>query len=886
MLGRIIRRLRTLARVRSVDSEITRELDFHVRMEIERRERSGMAPAEARRTALRDFGGVGRVREEVRDARGMTFWDTLRQDVRFGVRTLRRSPGYTFAAVLILALGIGANTAIFSVVNGVLLEPLPYRSGDELVLVQQSAPKANLPTVGVSIPEFIDYRDRLTAIRDLVEYHSMSFTLLNQGEPDRVDTGVVSANFFDMLGVRPLLGRTFVQGDDELGAEAVLVLSHHYWQQKFGADETVIGWVLEMNNRPHTVVGVLPPHPQFPRNNDVYMSTSACPFRANAQQNMHQSHRIFSGLQVFGRLAPGMTVDQAGAEVAGIASTFAKDHPADHQRIGDLEGRSVVLRDQLVEGARPMLLALVATTLLVLLIACANVANLALARTVRRSRELALRSALGAGRGRLLAQLVTESVLVALAGGALGLLLATWSLGLLVDFVGRFTPRTDQIAIDGGVLAFAFVVSVVTGIVFGAAPALSARRNVAQSIRDGSAQGGESGGRQRFRSGLVVSQVAVSFVLLVGAALLIQSVYRLAKVPLGYRTEQVVTAGLNGNFTRINSPEAALRVYGGALEGVRLLPGVQSAALTNAVPQSDIQPGPQAIEIEGVGEPDRVLQADVNVASDRYFETLDVPLLSGRDFRSSDTAEAPPVALINQTMAKFWEGRDPVGRRFRVPQSGQDPAWITVLGVVGDFRLYDVGVENPAQYYVPFAAQPFGGFRLLVRTAGNPIDVIPSMKAAVFAVDDQTPVEDIQTLTDLRRGKLASPALTAGLLGIFAGVALVVTLAGIAGLVGTSVSQRTREFGLRMALGASRASVLGLVLRQGFVLVLIGVVVGLGGAFWFSGLIGRFLFQTTPTDPLAYTTVAVIFVAAALLAAFGPARRATTIDPLKALRAD
>jgi predicted permease len=888
---RLFGRLRSLLNRRKLDTDIQREIAHHVTMETEHRQRQGMSAEEARRTALRDFGGVGPVREAVRDERGMTFWDTLAQDLKFGFRSLRRSPGYTAAAMIILGLGIGANTAMFSVINGVVIKPLPFRNGDELVLVQHSAVKANITNAGVSILELYDYRKRLQSVRDLVEHHSMSFTLLNQGEPDRVNTGVVSANFFDMLGIRPLLGNSFTDRDDDLGAEAVLMLTYEYWISKFGGDRDVVGRVLEMNNKPHTVVGVLPPYPQYPARQDVYMPTSACPFRAGSEQDPGagpgNGHRAFPALTVFGRLAPGATEHHATAEVATVASSFDDQFPENYKGFDGFTGTTASLEDTLVTPARPMLLALTGATMLVLLIACANVANLALARTVRRGRELAVRTALGAGRFRLLRQLVTESVIVAVAGGALGVVLAWFSLDMLVGFVGRFTSRTEQITIDGGVLLFALVTSVLTGIVFGMAPALSTKRNLTSAIRDGAAQAGEGAGRQRLRSGLVVAQVAVSFILLTGAALLLESFYRRASIPLGYDTERVMTAAIFGNFTRVTNTNA-LEVQTRILERLRSSPGVRSAAMTTAVPQRVNQPVPATITIVGrPASPDRRMTANGNVASDRYFETIDVPMLAGRDFRSSDgPPPAPRVAIINASMAKFWDGADPIGSVFAYPgPPGQPPREATVIGVVADFRLYTVDSDIAAQFYLPMT-QTGGGGRLLVRTDGPASALPPVIKAAVHGVDAQIPVEELQTLAEVRNGRLETPGLTTALLSIFAAVALCITLAGIAGLIGTSVSQRTREFGLRMALGASRGSVLRLVLGQGVLLVVIGVVLGIAGAFWFSGLIRDSLFQTTPRDPAAYIAVAVVFLIAAILATFAPARRATTIDPLKALKAE
>ena len=884
-MGNLLRKLWTLVNSARVKREVDREFDLHIAMEIDQRRRQGMTLDEARRTALRDFPVV-RVREQVYDVRGVTWWDALRQDARFAVRTLRRSPGYTIAAVLTLALGIGANTAMFSVVKGVLLDPLPFTDGDELVLVQQSAPKSDRPSVGVSIPELFDYRQRLTSVRDLVEYHSMAFTLLNQGEPDRVDTGVVSANFFDMLGTRALVGRTFSDTDDDLGAPAVLVLSHAYWRQKFGADPNVVGRVFEMNNRPHTVIGVLPNYPQYPRENDVYMPTSACPFRSAQEAQPAGGHRSFGALQVFGRLAPGASLEGATAEIATVAQSFERDYPQDHQRTRTLgfTGRAAFLEEQLVANARPLLWALVGVTMLVLLIACANVANLALARTFRRGRELAVRTALGAGRGRLVRQLMTESLIVALAGATLGLGLAWLSLDLLSGFIGRFTARTSGIEIDAGVLLFTALAAVITGLAFGLAPVMVTQSSLSQTMRDGTAGAGEGAGRHRVRSVLVVAQVAVSFALLVGAALLLQSFHRLSSVPLGFDPDRVMTAAIFGNFSRQNvgNIESAI------LDRLRSSPGVLSAALTSSVPQSAIQPGSVPITLEGANNaPGAIVEADPNFVSDQYFDTLGVPLRAGRDFRPSDTPDAPPVAIINTSMASFWQGSDPIGQRFITPGPGGRNVAITVVGIAADFRLYSVEQAIAAQYYLPVRQNPGSGTRILVRAEADPLSIATTLKAAVHATDATTPVEEIATLASIREdAQLAAPGLTAALLTVFASVALFVTLTGIAGVVGTSVSQRTRELGVRMALGASRLSVLRLVLGQGAGLVAAGVVIGLAGAYWFSQLLDSFLFATTATDPRVYAAVAVVFLGAAVAATLAPARRATTIDPLIALKAE
>lgn len=882
--------LRSWIRPGRVDDEISREIQFHLDMEVQRRVAAGESEAEARRAAARTFGGSVQVREEVRDARGMTFFDALKQDLRFGLRTLRRERAYTAAAVTILALGIGANTAMFSVLHGVLLKPLPFSRPSELVLIQHGDRNTPASNGVVSIPELFGYRGRLTSVRDLVEHHGMSFTLLNQGEPDRVDTGVVSSNFFEMLGIRAAHGRTFLPNEDDLGAEAVLVLSHRYWKERFGADPSVVGRVFEMNNRPHTVVGVLPDFPEYPRHNDVYMPTSACPFRSRAEQSLPAGGFLsFAALTVIGRLAPGATAETAGPEVATVAAAFEADHQTNYRDAGvsGLAARVMPLKDELTEGVRPLAWMLSGATLLVLLIACANVANLALARTAQRGRELAVRAALGAGRGRLVRQLLTESVMLAAVGGVCGLGLAWLSLDLLIDFAARFTARTGEIRIDGPVLVYSLVATLVSGIVFGTAPALTARRRLQPSMRSGDAGSGDAPGRQRVRGALVVAQVCVSSILLVGAGLLLESAWRLAAEPLGYDGDRVLTAAVFGNFSRATTLPEATALNNRILERLRNTPGVEAAASTNAVPQSDITPGRATIEIEGRATPagqSRV--ADPNSASDGYFQALRIPILSGRDIGPGDTADSPTVAVINASMARYWEGADPVGTRFRV--AGPNSTWRTVIGVAPDFRLYSADRERqvPAQFYTPVAQS--GGFagRLMVRASGDPMSLVSALKAAVHGTDPQIPVEEIQTLSALRDERQASPRLTTILLGIFAVVALAITLVGIAGVIATSVSQRTREFGLRMALGASPRSVLTMVVRQGVVLVATGLVLGLAGAAAFSEVLTAYLYDTPPTDPSAYLAVPAVLLCAGIAACLGPARRATSIDPLTSLRAD
>jgi putative ABC transport system permease protein len=878
---------RALFRAGELDRGLNAEVRFHIEMETEKNIKLGMSPEEARTRALRSFGPMEKHKEDTRDARGISWLETLVADLRYGARALVKRPGYAALAVLTLGLGIGANTAIFSVINGVLIKPLPYEHGNRLVVLQQSAPLAGNRLPGISIQEYFDYRARADVFDGLVEYHQMNFDLINRGEPDAVNVGVVSANFFDLLGIKPLAGRTFVMSDDVKGAEPVLVLSHTYWQTRFGGDPAIVGQMFEMNDRPHRVIGVLPNVPHYPQENDVYMPVLACPFRSAAEANIARNRRAFTILNVFGRVKPGVAPEQAASAVGAICHTFTQDNQQVYRpETSGFRATAVPVREALTSGARELLLILLGITSLILLIACANVANLTLARMLGRDRELAMRAALGAGRGRLVRQLLTESTLLAMAGGAVGIAFAWATVGMLTTFVGRFTPRTGEVAIDVWVLAFTLGVSVITGILFGTLPAMGTRIDLVSALKQGGSQAGDAAARRRVQGALIVAQVAVSVVLLVGAGLLLASFYRLQQVETGYRSEGVLSAQVYGNFSRYGNINALRRLYLPILERLEAQPGVVSAAVTNAVPLAGSQSGAQPFDIEGrvTDDPQRRPTTDIRVASDRYFDTLGIPLVSGRLFNALDTEESARVVVINRSMARYWDAADPTGSSISADR-GQ--TWFRVVGVVGDVKQFGLAQESVAQVYIPLSqARGFPQGQILVRTTGDPAGFAALLRDAVRAVDPLQPVEEVQTLDDLRSEALAAPRLTATLLAVFAGLALLVTLAGIGGVIATSVTQRTREFGVRMALGAHRGSVLTMVLRQGLTLVVIGLVLGIAGALAAGRVLSSYLYQTAPRDPLIFAAVAAVFVIAGVLACLVPARRATTVDPLIALRAE
>ncbi|HKD17198.1 MAG TPA: ABC transporter permease [Thermoanaerobaculia bacterium] len=865
------------------EKELDEEIAFHIEQETKKNVARGMAPDEARRQALVQFGGVEKAKEETREAGRAMLFETILQDVRYGWRTLRQSPGYAAAAILTLALGIGANTAIFSVVHGVLLQSLPYGGGDRLVRVRVDAPGAGVENGHFAVPEIQDVRNLSRTLEGVVEYHSMYFVLLGGSEPQRVQTGVVSANYFDTLGVTPVVGRTFLPGEDKKGAEAVLVLSYSYWMRAFGGDSSVVGRVFTMNDHPHTVIGVLPPIPGYPEDNDVYMPVSACPFRSDPSM---ENNRQMGMMEVFGRLKPGVRFEAARSDLASVAARMAHDHPSDYPASAHLSLVPVSLREEMTRQARPTFLLLFGTVGLVLLLACANVANLSLARLVRREKEMALRSALGAGKGRLTRQLLTESLLVSLTGGLVGIGIAAAGRGLLVHFAKRFTPRAPEISVDVPVLIFSLAVSLAVGIVLGLLPALSPKRPLSAALQEGRDASGSTPARLRVRNVLIAAQVAISFVLLVGAGLMLRTLWKLSHVDTGFRTEHVLTAHLALNFTRYSNREQRLAFQDQLLERLSGEPGVRSLALAGNFPLNEGGPSNGQYEVEGrpAASPDQKPRADFQRVSADYFATIGVPVLRGRALANSDRYEAPIVAVVNDHMARHvWPGEDPLGKRIRVETDRDKFTWIPIVGVVGDVRQYSIADAPLDQVFLSIRQFPGLG-SLLIRTDGDPRRLERSVRAAVHAIGPEQPVDRIRTLDEVRAGALDTPRLTATLLLLFASLALAITATGIAGVIGFSVGQRRQEFGIRMALGALPGTVRAMVLRQGMRQVAIGLALGLAAALVLTRLWSSLLYEVSPTDPPTFLVVAVMLLGVAAIACLIPARRATAVDPMVALR--
>jgi putative ABC transport system permease protein len=808
--------------------------------------------------------------------------DRFFQDVRYGFRILRKNPGFTFVAIFALALGIGANTALFSVVYGVLLRPLPYAEGKQLVVLQQSFSRANRQDIRFSVKEINDYRQQTRSLQEVEEYHRMGFILLNDKEPDNVDTGVVSAHFFDMLGVKPLLGRNFVDDDDRPGAEPVLLLSYKYWKTKHGGDPNIVGRYFRMNDKPHRVIGVLPPIPQYPNENDVYMPTVACPFRSSQSMIEHRDHRM---MRVLGRLKPGMTLDAGKADMAVISNSWQQAYPEIYPANTGFTATVDTLHNQLTQQVRPMLLVLLATAGLVLLIACANVANLALARMVRREQELAVRTALGANRFVLFRQLLTESTLLSLAGGALGLIFASACVDLLVAFVTRFTTRAAEVKIDVAVLLFTLIVSLLTGLVFGCIPALSSRLSLVTALKEGSNASTEKSSRHRVRSLLVMGQVAVSFVLLIGAGLMIRSFIKLQRVDAGYNADNVLTVSVPLNFSKYGNDKAVTIFFDRLTAKLEGQAGIQAIAVTSGAPLAPGRPSNTPFDIEGhvlaAGEPRPI--ADVNIASPDSFRLMGVPLISGRFFTADDKHDALQVVILNRSFAHhFFANEDPINKRL----SGDNgKTWVTIVGVVGDVKQYGLEKDPIDMVYTPFAQSPMGG-SLLVRTAGNPLNHVKQVRDAVYSIDPEQPISDVKTLDQLRGDSLAATRITAMLLGLFSALALAIAATGLSGVMAYLVSQRTREIGIRMALGAQTTDIQRMVLGDAMRMIGIGLLVGLAGALAATRVMQKLLFKTGATDLMTFLSVAIGLALVALLASYLPARNATRVDPLVALRSE
>jgi putative ABC transport system permease protein len=809
--------------------------------------------------------------------------ETFFRDLRYSLRMLGRSKAFTSVAVISIALGIGANTTVFSVINAVLLKSLPYKDPNTLVLVWgDTRTEASLRNHNqVSATDVADMRSQATVFEDVTTYTGWYPIMTGDSEAERVPAIQVGDGFFNIMKGKPLLGRVFTPEEQQDGKDFVVVLGHGLWQRRFGSDPNIVGKTVLLNARPYNVVGVmdadfrpLPPSLVAPEGQ----------FYRPVAESYDDSQRSARHLRAIARLKPGVTVEQARAEVAVIAQRLEEQHPETNKNTG---AYVVSITDEIVGGIRPTLLMVFGAVIFVLLVACANVANLLLARSTVRHKEITIRTAIGAARGQLIRQLLTESLVLAVLGGGLGLLLAFWGTDLVAAAGSKINPMFEGIRVDLRVLGFTFGISIITGLIFGLAPALQiSKPNLVESLKEGGRASGPSSSRNRLRSVLVVSEIAMTLVLLVCAGLLIRTVMRLGKVDTGFNAQNVLTMTLGLPAAKYPKPENYIAFNKQVTERIAALPGVKAVGTTSVMPLSDNFDG-RGLVVEDQPKPrGEDITVDLYVTTPGYLRAMEIPTLKGRAIGEEDNADASKVALINRTMAEqLWPNQDPLGKRIRFPGSEKNPQpWRTVVGVVSDVAQYALDKKPPMQIYLPHAQFPTSFNSIVVKTEGEPTALTNQVRQEILAVDKDQAVFNVTTLDQLRSESMLIRNFFMLLLLVFAGLALVLAAVGIYGVMSYVASQRTHEIGIRMALGAQASDVLKLLIGNGMVLALIGVVAGLASAFAVTRLMADLLFGVTATDAVTFISVPTVLIAVALLACYIPARRATKIDPLVALR--
>jgi putative ABC transport system permease protein len=882
VIARLLRRLGAILRGRQLDREMDDEMTFHLEMEARDAERYGASPDDARRHARQAFGGVQRFREEGRDARGIGGMRDLKADIRYGMRILRRSPVFTAVAVGTLALGIGANSAIFSVVNAVLLKPLPFPDTESLVSVWDG---------GHSRAEYAYIRDRTRTLESVATYApNYGASLSGDGEPLRLTSAMVSATFFDVLRVRAQHGRFFREGDDGPASRAV-VISHALWRDRFSADPAIVGRLIEVDGVSREVVGVAPQGFSYPTTDTriwipavIDLTGSGCPTGAPPRCVNAAVGNAWGayGYQIIGRLKEGMTREQARADVSRIGQELQRENPVWRPAMPEyLDGLKVSdLRDRLVQDSQRLLYVLLGAVGLVLAIACANVANLLVVRGAARSQEMAVRAAMGAGVGRLRRQLFVEHLLLAALGGGAGLILAAVAVPMLVSLLPANMPRLDEVGLDGWVVAFTVVATVGTALLSGMAPARRlARASGLATI--GSRRSGMGAPQRRLASLLVSGQIAVGVVLAVGAGLLVRSLTRIMDIDPGFDTEQVVTAQVTPPAAKYADAERRQAFARQLLERIQAAPGVRAAGLTSQLPFDQTNHG-MAMWVDGwTTDPNKLELFQLRRVSPDYFRSMGIPIRQGRAFTGEDRADGALVAIVSESAAKkFWPGRNALGGQLRYPW----PGWLTVVGIVADVRNNDLREEETAAVYVPFEQNSTLPIALTVRTDIDPAVVHAAIRSIVKDVAPDAPISRERTMASLVNDSTLGPRAAAMLLLGFGVLALILGSIGTYGLVAYGVEARQREFAVRMAVGAGASRVMGLVLREGVKLSLIGVTLGVVGALALSGTIRSLLFEVAPTDPLSFIVAPVILGLTALMACAIPAWRATRVDPNTTLR--
>jgi len=871
------RRLRFFKRCKRFDRDLLEEMDFHVSMKTRDFIQQGMLPEQARYAALRKFGNERVLTEASREAWGWAWFENFVQDARYAVRALRKHWALTLAALVMLALGIGANTAMFSVVYAVLIEPLPYPNADRLMFL--AARDSTGAAISFSYPDVLDWQQQTRVFEKIAAYQSFGFTVTSTHETRRFPGRAVSATFFSTLGIAPALGRDFLPQDDHAGSQPVVIISDRVWHQFFNADRDVVNGNITLNGTSFAVIGVLPPHFQLYRAGEIF-----APIGLGLRSSARGERK---GIYAIGRLRRNATLQQAQTEANTIAERLARQYPEMNGNIGALVQ---TLAENFVGKTKPVLVVLFGAVTFVLLIACANVGNLLLARSVSRRREIALRIALGATRFRLLRQMLTENLVLAVLGGGLGLGLAISSLKAVNTLIPAEIARVKPPSVNGWVLGFTLLASVITGILFGLAPARQAIGSgsigdVHARLKDGGRRADAGAQRRSLLNVLVASEVALSLALLIGAGLMIRTLLLLRGVDPGFDATNVLHTQIVLSPPQY-TPDRQVSYFEQAIERVSSLRGVTAASAVMCLPLSGSCWSNPA-EIEGRSDPNtqRQSEVDFNAVAPAYFRTLGIPLLRGRDFEQRDGKDALPVAIVSQSFVRrFLAGEDPIGKHIRERSLNAQIPWATIVGVAGDIRRDSLDSPAGAEVYFPFMQKPINFMSLVVRGATNSATLAAEIRIGLHSLDPVVPVQTIGTMEELQVAGLATRQLPAVLLGTFAGLALILALVGLYGVTSYSVSQRTNEIGIRMALGAKRSDVLRLIIGQGMRPVSIGLIVGLCIAIALSGTLSGVLYGIKPTDPSTFGIVSLFMLTIALLACLVPARRASAVDPLVALR--
>ncbi|MFT4938863.1 MAG: putative ABC transport system permease protein [Paraglaciecola sp.] len=799
---------------------------------------------------------------------------TLIEDIQFAARNFLKTPKVCTLIVLTLALGIGANAAIFSMVYNVLLAPIPFSDGERLIKLNTNHPDINRYDVNISVPTALDYINKNETLSNLVEFHQMPFTLLGNGEPANVEAGVVSWDFFEMLKVRPILGRTFLPGEDESGAKPLIVLADHYWREKFGSNPDIVGMNLEMNNAVHQVIGVLPPLPAYPFKNDIWIGSSSCPGRGS---DMFIGERSRPISQLYGKLKPGVSLKKASLDINTISNQLKTEYPDIYPESKGLSNELIPMKLDMAGDSSTTFYLLLGITLLVLLIACANVANLNLARMAARKQELAIREALGANPSRIARQVLTESMVLSLAGGLLGLLIAFFSVDLLSSFAALYTPLATQVGINGSVLAFCLIVSLLTGVISGATAAFQ-KRNINEALKEGSGNITASGASMRLRQALLIIQFSLSFIILTSASLVSLSLYKLSTQDIGFQIKDIVAVNLS------KSAQNRSQFVQETARNLEAIPGIDQVAYGTVIP---LTPGMHArpfFQIEGrppVDRDERPDALDISVSAN-YHQVLNIPLLQGRYLKESDDANSPGSIVINQRFAeRHFSDENPVGKRISL---NEGKTWLTIRGVVGNIREMGIDIEPESTFYNPYIEGWRYELRLLVSSNMPLTSIRPVITEAVHQINPRQAIASFTTMRLTKEDWLSSSKLVGLLVSLFAFLAFLITLSGVVGVVAYNVSQRRKEIGIRVALGANPKKIRALFATQGMYLAAIGITLGASIMAFVSPLLGAVLFETNPLNPTIYLTTALMVSLVAGVAILLQTQQATSVQPNETLR--